>query len=239
MARQDATSSPTPSGFEGGLAGLGLADLVQITAQNRFSGCFRLEHEGRLGVLFFRDGEIVHAEVGHKTGEEAFCELLTWPRGRFTTEPNVVTTQRTIQKSCEHLLLDAHRCLDEKAASERGELGVPRPAPPPAPGAAALDVVRALPGVAAAVMLTSDGQPTDGSYESEALAGQAAFVAMFAAEVGALLRVGELRSASVQGSAAHLLLYTGKPRSLAVAVQTDHDLAGVDAAARRALAQAK
>src|SRR5689334_9857221 len=62
------------TGFEGGVAGLGLSDLLQLNAQNRFSGCFRIEHEQSLGVIFFRDGEIVHAERGDLVGEPAFRE---------------------------------------------------------------------------------------------------------------------------------------------------------------------
>ena len=118
-------------GFEGGVAGLGLSDLLQLNAQNRFSGCFRIEHERELGMIFFRDGEIVHAERGELVGEDAFREILAWPRGRFSAEPNVVAARRTIQKSCEHLLLDALR-VDGRAARRPRRAGArpPSRAPP-------------------------------------------------------------------------------------------------------------
>ena len=82
MTLADDALSRSSDGFEVGVAGLGLADLLQLNAQRRFSGRFRIACEDRLGVIFFRDGEIVHAERGELVGEEAFREVLAWPRGR-------------------------------------------------------------------------------------------------------------------------------------------------------------
>src|SRR6266536_817185 len=104
MARTNESPRQGSGGFDGGVAGFGLADLLQLNAQNRFNGCFRVQHGESAGLIFYRDGEIVHAEQGARVGEEALCEMLDWPGGQFSAEPNVVTARRTIQKSCEHLL---------------------------------------------------------------------------------------------------------------------------------------
>src|SRR5215831_10835878 len=98
MGRPEESTKKTHDGFEGEVAGMGLSDLVQLNARIRFSGCFRIRHGDDLGLIFFRDGDIVHAEQGKKSGEEAFFEMLAWPAGRFSVEPNVVTARRTIQK---------------------------------------------------------------------------------------------------------------------------------------------
>ena len=73
---QDRPGSPA-TGFEGGISGLGLADLLQLKAQHRFSGCFRIQYQSEQGRIFFREGEIVHAEQGALSGEAAFCEMLS------------------------------------------------------------------------------------------------------------------------------------------------------------------
>jgi predicted regulator of Ras-like GTPase activity (Roadblock/LC7/MglB family) len=224
-------------GFEGGVAGLGLSDLVQINAQNRFSGCFRIEYEQQLGVIFFRDGEIVHAERGELVGEEAFREILVWPRGRFSAEPNVVAARRTIQKSCEHLLLEAVRVVDER----RGGRAEPRPgSAAPAPAASSIELVRRVPGVAQAVLISHDGKRLgEGGYEADVLAGQAAFLSMLANDLGAALQVGALRVAGVEGEKRHLLLLTATAQSLAVFVRAEQELGAVDAAIRVALSKGR
>ena len=68
-----------PAGFEGAVAGLTLPDVIQMNALNRFSGCISVHFGQHAGLIFFRDGEIIHAEQGEKTGEDAFYEILQWP----------------------------------------------------------------------------------------------------------------------------------------------------------------
>lgn len=229
------------SGFEGGVAGLGLSDLIQLNAANRFSGCFRVRHDDRVGLIFFRDGEVVHAEQGDKVGEEAFIDILEWPRGTFDADPNVVTARRTMQKKCEHLLLDAHRVLDERRARGRSQAPpAPAPAAPPQAKASTVEVVRAIPDVSGAVVLTRDGQKLgEGSYEDEALAGKVAYLAMVGVELGALFQAGDLRSGTVQAALHHLLLYSTRSHYLGVAAAPESDPEAVDAAIRNALAKGR
>ncbi len=242
MARPDDAPGRSADGFEGEVAGLGLSDLLQLNARNRFSGCFRIRHDDGLGLIFFRDGEIVHAELGPKIGEEAFWDILEWQTGRFAIEPNVVTARRTIQKGVEHLLLDAHRVLDERRVSGRTRAPA-SPAAPAAPAAAApggaaaaVEAVRKVPGVANAVVLTREGRrvSADG-HLAEVLTGQAVYLAMVGAEFGSIFQAGELRFASVQGTQGHLLVFATKSHYLGVQATPDSDVGVVDAAIRAAL----
>jgi len=289
MTRTDDAPGRHQDGFEGEISGLGLADLLQLKARSRFSGCFHLRNGDRLGLVFFRDGEVVHAECGTRAGEEALLDILEWPAGRFGIDPNVVTAQRTIHKTCEHLLLDAHRALDERRASETGRQAVhltrstppaPRPPPataalfpptasPPAPGpasagpvgspppappaaaappvasppgppsmgaAAAVRSLQALPGVAGAVVVTRDGRLVGGEGRAaELLAGQAAYLAMVAAELGAAFDAGPARATVVEGTRHHLLLLAAKNHYLCVLAHPDADMGALEAAVRRAL----
>jgi len=242
MARPDDAPGRSADGFEGEVAGLGLSDLLQLNARNRFSGCFRIRHDDALGLIFFRDGEIVHAELGGKIGEEAIWDILEWQTGRFAVEPNVVTARRSIHKGVEHLLLDAHRVIDERRVSGRSR---PPPATPPAAppatapaggAAAAVEAVRKVPGVANAVVLTREGRrvSSDG-YEAEVLTGQAVYLAMVGAEFGSIFQAGELRFASVQGLQNHLLVFATKSHYLGVLARPDSEVGVVDAAIRSAL----
>ena len=217
---------------------------MQVNARNRFSGCVRIHHGEHLGVLFFRDGDVVHAEQAGQVGEDALVDILQWQQGRFTVEQNVVTARRTIEKSCEHLLLDAHRRLDERQAG-RGEA---LRAPPPTPERrmsdrqhpeSVVEKLRAVQGVEEAILVSSDGQRLgEHSYASDRLAGQAAYLAMACAELGGLLQGGEIRFASVEGTDRHLLLYASKSQYfLGVLLTADAEVGAVDAAIRHALAK--
>lgn len=219
------------AGFEGEVAGLGLTDLIQINARNGFSGSIRVQHGDDRGAVFFRDGDIVHAEQGPRTGEDAFCEIVSWQGGRFTVETNVVTALRTINKRCEHLLLEAHRLLDERRA--RG----PAPAPAPrSPSETAVEVVKAVAGVTNAVLLTRTGARIGAQgYETEVLAGQTLFLGLLAGELGACFDASDLRGATVEGTRRHLLLLNSKAHTLGISAAPDADPGAVDAAVRAAL----
>jgi len=242
MAQTDDGIGRGADGFEGEVAGLGLSDLLQLNAQNRFSGCFRIRHGDSLGLIFFRDGEIVHAELGERSGEEAIGDILGWQTGRFAVEPNVMTARRTIQKRIEHLLLESSRVLDERRIPGGSRLRAPAAAgasgaAPPAAGAAvAVEKVRKVAGVAHAVILTRDGRRVGGDgYEAEVLTGQAVYLAMVGAEFGRIFQAGEFRFASVRGTANHLLIFATKSHYLGVLARPDGDIGAIDASIRSAL----
>jgi hypothetical protein len=242
MTGKSDASSRASSGFEGEVSGLGLTDIIQMNARNAFSGSIRVQNGQLSGAVFFRDGDVVHAEQGPLTGEDAFAEIVSWQGGRFSVEPNVVTALRTINKRTEHLLLDAHRVFDERRA--RGE-------PPGGARAAAeagkrpgiesaVDLAKGVPDVTNAVLLTRAGARVGvQGYEGEVLSGQALFVGLFANELGAAFDAGELRAALVEGTRRHLLLFNSKTHSLGVHARPEADAGAVDAALRTALARGK
>lgn len=239
MTGKSDASSRASRGFEGEVAGLGLTDIIQMNARNGFSGSIRVQNGGLSGAIFFRDGEIVHAEQGAFTGEDAFAEIVSWQSGRFSVETNVVTALRTIQKRCEHLLLDAHRVYDERRA--RGGAAAQAPAPERKAGIeSAVDLAKGVPDVTNAVLLTRAGARLGAQgYEGEVLAGQTLFVGLFAGELGAAFDAGELRAALVEGARRHLLLFNSKTHSLGVQARAEADAGAVDAALRTALARGK
>lgn len=157
------------SGFEGSIAGLPLTDVIQLKGHNRFTGAISVEYRQRQGMIFFRDGEIIHAEQEGVVGEQALYEILRWPGGRFAVQPKVTTTGRSIQQSIAYLLLEAHRIIDEENAGLR----------PKGEGAGAaqrrMSVIAErllqIAGVGYAVLFKKDGLPVDDEgAEAKALA---------------------------------------------------------------------
>jgi CheY-like chemotaxis protein len=100
--------------FWGNLHGLVLSDVLQMLHYSR-RALLLVVHGPRAGRLYFRDGELFHAECGSETGEEALAALLALPAGMLTTEVLPETTSQTITRGFEALLLDAARAVDERS----------------------------------------------------------------------------------------------------------------------------
>lgn len=221
----------------GEIVGLSLTDVIQINHHNRFSGCIAIESTAGNGLLFFRDGEIIHAEQGSRSGEEAFYDVLEWPPGKFRLQPNVTTTRSTIQKSAQHLVLDAHRVLDERRAG-RTQPPPPAAAAPRAPmrSSEVLAKLRRIPGVHYAALHGKDGsQVGDDSYEAEVLGGQAIFLSMMGNQLGTIFQAGAILSAAVHGANRHLLLFATKSHFLSVVVNGDVQAGAVETEVRKVL----
>ncbi len=230
----------------GEIVGIGLPDGIQIQNHNRFSGCIAIETAEGNGLLFFRDGEIIHAEQGGRTGEEAFYDIVAWPPGRYRLQPNVTTTRSTIQKNAQFLLLESHRIIDERRAGRTGAPAGTTPTPiPVAPTPAAprpmragevLERLRKIPGVHSAALHGKDGsQVGEASYESEVLGGQAMFLSMIGNQLGAIFQAGAILSAVVHGASKHLLLFTTKNHFLTVVVKGEFQAGPVEAEVRKVL----
>lgn len=231
--------------FEGEIAGLGLADIIQLDVVNQFSGCIDVQYEDLRGLVFLKDGEVVHAEQGKLVGEDAFYEILSWPGGHFSHKQNVATTRSTIAKSCHFLILEAHRLMDERRAG-RAQAPAP-PAPPataapakPSSAAAVLSELRSIPGVVQAVIQGKEGgRVGDDSYEGEVLSGQALYVAMVGRQLGDRLKAGEVQSVIVQGANRHVVLFVAKSHLITVVVDAAAQVGAVEAAARKVLLQGR
>jgi predicted regulator of Ras-like GTPase activity (Roadblock/LC7/MglB family) len=235
MASANEARRSAPEGFEGEMTGLGLADLVQLGVQNRFSGCICVESGRGNGLIFLREGEIVHAEQGPRSGERAFREILKWPAGRFSLQRNVSSTRSTIHKGWQHLILEAHQAIDEERAGLRSE---PPAEPEPAgdrPGV--LERLRQLPGVSGVVLQHVHGSPLgDDSYEAEVLAGRALYLSVVGRQLGTIFGAGELVAAAVEGERQHLLLFSANSHFLGILAGADSPLRAVETEVRRVLA---
>jgi len=196
-------------------------DLLQVWAVNRFSGLVAVTFEGQTGNLYFAEGEVVHAEADGLSGEAAVRAVIAWPEGAFELVPNTTTLKRTVHKSVSHLLLDAHRDLDEHrraTAAAKPPVRAPQAGEPPKPGA--LDRIRAIRGITRLVRFGRDGRPSgEEEPEAEALAARGLYMAMtHGAWVAAAFGLHDLGIAALQGERESFVLVHGNGRYLCVAV---------------------
>lgn len=242
------------SGFQGEIAGLSLADVIQLKGHNKYSGCITVEYQDQRGAIFFVDGEIIHADQGKHSGEEAIYAILKWPGGSFALSPEMSTNVCTIHCSLNFLLLEAHRRMDEEAheevesfkdvieQSERRQ----QPRQPAEPAAqqrtmsAAAARVMGVSAVTYAVLLDKQGHPVqDDSQEAESLAAKGLFLAQSGIKLGELMGLGELRSAVAQTDNFDLLLYDSRQHYLSIAIKPNSKLDGVEAEIKSTLTPGK
>lgn len=235
----DTVGKDSVSGFKGAVTGLPLSDVVQLKAHNHFSGCILVEYGARRGGIYFQAGEVVHAELGERVGAEAFYAIMTWPGGRFDIQDGVEAKSRTIDMKLTHLLLEAHRLMDERRIEAPAEH---RPAgeesQPRRKGInAACARLMQISGVTYAVMFGPDGAPMeDESGEAAQLAEQGGFLVNAGARLGELFGVGSLKALARQDGREQQLLFEAKNVYITLAVSGGTQLSQVEADIRSAFA---
>ena len=95
-------------GIQGQLRDMSLTDLIQFDCFEGKTAMITLDEAGTglRAVLFIENGQLAHAEMGDRHGEDVVFESLTWADGTFDLEPDVPSPTRTIHRSHASLLLE-------------------------------------------------------------------------------------------------------------------------------------
>jgi len=237
--------APQPGGrggFEGAVSNLGLTDVIQLESQSRFSGSISVAHLDQEGHLFFEDGEIVHAEVGSFGGEDAVQRILAWPGGEFRLQENVRSLGRTIHKRLDHLLLDAHRWLDEEKRVRAPEPPRKNAADPQVKEIRTMttisQIARGIQGVSDAVLMAEDGTvlAAEGPSRDSLVARTIYLTSMIAAPIGEAFDLGDLQFVCVHSTREQLLLFHSKNKNLAAYVEPGASVDVAEMGIRKAIA---
>jgi len=104
-----------------------LPDYVQLACYGRHSVAIELSTaDGPIGSVTIRDGQAWGAVDAHGGGLEAFVRLLDQPDATIECGALVSQAPHNLAGSCEWLLMEAARILDERRAGRRATV------PPPA-----------------------------------------------------------------------------------------------------------
>lgn len=238
---QTALKSPNDGGFVGALKGMSLADLLQIKKQSKFSGCLSVVNNHQKGLIFFRDGELVHAELGDLDGLDAFYAIMLWKSGEFHAEPKIATTCHTINDSLTFLLLEAHRLQDEQSRTDGRAVFNHTDSPNNRPQTRTSSINKKLADITEikyAVVLSKEGIPIDDdSFQGAEHAANGLFLSMLSSSFGQQLGLGELVSAAVHGEQNHLLLFNSKNSYLNVVATGTSQPSSVETRLRQAMTQ--
>jgi CheY-like chemotaxis protein len=100
-------------GFRGVLRRVGLQDVIQMECLARSSSVLEISNTRASGRIYIDTGQIVHAQAGSATGEEAFGQLMALSGGQFNLRPFTEPPARSLSGQWEFLLMEAARKSDE------------------------------------------------------------------------------------------------------------------------------
>jgi tetratricopeptide (TPR) repeat protein len=108
---------PTVS-FAGDLSLISVFDAVQAIENSRLTGVLALTNETQNGRVFFNEGQIVGAESGKQTAQEAFRQIVEITAGFFDFQKSSESFPVTIEAASNtNLILDSLRQVDEESVS--------------------------------------------------------------------------------------------------------------------------
>jgi hypothetical protein len=190
------------AGFAARLTGATLFDLIQFECLERSQRIVHVSDGSRVGFLYFRNGNLVHAVQGADAGEPAVRRMLRWQGGAFETCDGPWPARETIQTAWQGLLMGAAQAADEEA-HERVPRLLPFPTREPVatgsqrseehvnnrsagPGGTSVETMLG----ATTLRLSPDGEVTSGSPPPE-LVDTIAYAARMADLVGEVLCLEE------------------------------------------------
>jgi hypothetical protein len=112
----EGTEAPAPrtDRFVSDISDVPLVDLLRAIAAHQKSGVAVISADGGgRGEIFFRQGNVVDAEVGRLSGREAIYRLFCWSVGRLEVEWKSIRRKDTIEMRPQDLLMEALRRVDE------------------------------------------------------------------------------------------------------------------------------
>jgi CheY-like chemotaxis protein len=95
-------------------------DVLQMCCLSRRSGAVQIVKQTRSGIVYLRDGKIVHAETATARGTEALLEIAAWDLVEFAYDPSVRAPE-TISMSWDETLIQAVVRHKEKKLQEGAE----------------------------------------------------------------------------------------------------------------------
>ena len=115
-SRRGKNDTPRRRGITGSLDNMSLPDVFQMLTMGMKTACVSVRSGDKDGMLWFRNGSVVHATTGDQHGALAVDQMLRWSKGNFSIEHGLETDKRTIEMDTMFLLMETLRRIDEEGA---------------------------------------------------------------------------------------------------------------------------
>ncbi|HET9180844.1 MAG TPA: DUF4388 domain-containing protein [Candidatus Angelobacter sp.] len=113
--------------LSGNLSHMDLPGVVQMLSHTRQSGALYVNANLIDGIMFFENGNLIHAECGDLAGDDAVVQIVKlcngMESGSYKFLPGESAATRTVLRSATELMLNALRELDESTQQENADGG--------------------------------------------------------------------------------------------------------------------
>lgn len=107
--------------FKGTVSGVGLTDVIQIKALSGINSALRVKDGEQQGIIYFENGQVIHAICDDMEGMEAFYQIMEFTGGVLDSINVTNLPPQTITVPVEALLIEGMRRLDEKLSAQAAE----------------------------------------------------------------------------------------------------------------------
>jgi hypothetical protein len=112
IERAEETPKDAPDLFQ-------VVDVLQMCCLSRRSGAVQMVKEEKNGLVFLRNGKIVHAETTTARGRDALFEIVSWNYVEFAYERTVRPPLETITSEWDEMLIAAVRSEKDERKSRQ------------------------------------------------------------------------------------------------------------------------
>jgi len=99
--------------IRGRLSEMNLIDLFQSLELGQKTCALTLTKDGNECRMYFKDGQLHHAELGSTAGDDAVYAVALWGDASFQIDFNARSEKKSTTRSTQGLLMEALRLLDE------------------------------------------------------------------------------------------------------------------------------
>ncbi|MBX7219007.1 MAG: response regulator [Blastocatellia bacterium] len=117
---QDVQKALQPS-TKGIIEGISLFSFLQLLQLERKSCSLTVHSSGRVGYLYFQNGEMTNAIYENIEGKFSAYEIVTWENVRIEIENTCNRLERVIDSSLDGILMDAFKLKDEREKDAHDE----------------------------------------------------------------------------------------------------------------------
>ena len=90
-----------------------LSDLVGILRHQRKTGRLLIEYAKGPGIFYFKEGELVDAQLDDLSGLQAICVAVAQPGASFNFNPLIQPPRTSIERSLQRVVSELFGCWDE------------------------------------------------------------------------------------------------------------------------------
>jgi len=105
--------------IQGNLEDISIVELIQMPVRERKDALISIVNNGHKAELVYDSGNLNHAQLDNKTGEEAVYELIHWLKGNFKLSFEQIEKPKNVYLKIENLIMEGIRRLDDSSQNEK------------------------------------------------------------------------------------------------------------------------